>query len=275
MTLLTKTDIEKGALKRGTAAFDQHFPKLPEQHPPALIPGPPRSVVAASDESAHIPVAPPMEISSPTIVPSPTSLQAPPLAPMMPKSSTAGASSSSPIAEVPLPELPIEKAIERAAQSGKVSADYLNELAIQAARAIRTRDEAQWAPLFTRCTKALAHCARMTSEGQAVTWNAQRGNPDVILTKEIQKVVVARPADNDEGRRHLGNLFGFVIGEQVFNEGNNRGAYFLVSMLSEFSKITLPPQEKFTTRNKDAAGFFKKKIAQQFMDMYKYSRGAK
>jgi len=269
MTILTPAEIAAGALKRGTPAYDRHFPKLPEQRAPALIPGSPARVATPADTATEIPpVASPLDTASatsPGIPPAPLKRPVPP-PPLRPPVNPS-ASSSRPVAEQPLPELKIE-AVFGSAVLDKFNESQLNELAIQAAREIRTRDESQWAPLLTRCTKSLAHCARMISENKAVDWNGLRASADVLLTKEIKKVIDARPADGHEGRRHLATLFGFVIGEQVFNEGNNRGAYFLVVMVGEFQKIALPAQEKFKTRDKDASSFLKKKIAQQFLDMY-------
>jgi hypothetical protein len=264
MTLLTPGDIARGALKRGTPAFDEHFPKLPEQHPPALIPGSPKKVAIRMDAPSTIPTAPSVDASEGPIL---LMRRGPPplLPPPMPKAS---ASSSSPVVVQALPELDVEARFALAI-SQKAGSEGLNALAVAAAREIRTRDESQWAPLLVRCTKGLAHCARMISEGQSVTWNGQRAGADVIFAKKVQTVLNARPTDNEIGRAQLGSLFGFVIGEQVFNEGNNRGAYFLVSMLSEFHKIPLPAQEKFMARDKDSASFFQKKIAAQFEAMYK------
>jgi hypothetical protein len=269
MTLLTPTDIAAGALKRGTAAYDRHFPKLSEQRAPALIPGSPKQVVKPADSAPDIPaVVPPSDAAPSTSsgippVPLGRPVPPPPLRPLV----KASASSSRPLAEPPLPDLTIEARFNSAI-THKFDEAQLNDLAIQAAREIRTRDESQWAPLLTRCTKSLAHCARKISEDRDVNWNGLRASADVLLTKEIKKVIDARPVDGDEGRRHLATLFGFVISEQVFSEGNNRGAYFLVLMVGEFQKIALPAQEKFKGRDKDESGFFKKKIAQQFVDMY-------
>jgi len=263
---LTPADIAEGALQRGTPAYNKHFPKLPEQHAPALVPGAPKQVAKAPDTAPDIPAAPPLgeDASASSAIPMAPPMQSIPLPPPMLKPSAR--SSAQAVAPV-LPQLQIEARFELAIEQ-KAGGDDLNVLAIQAAREIRTRDEAQWATLMTRCTQSLAHCARTISEGKGVTWNGQRGGADTLLTREIQKVLAARPADVDAGRRNLAKVFAFVIAEQVFNEGNNRGAYFLVTMLGEFNKIGLPAQEKFMTRNKDESGFLKSKLAGQFMAMY-------
>jgi GNAT superfamily N-acetyltransferase len=103
--------------------------------------------------------------------------------------------------------------------------------------------------------------------------NDPESGPNLTLrfqTIQFTKTAIEKmKANPNERRAALAELFGQVIANQPLREGNNRFTNLLLVIVSSiFNNEKLPKPEQLAIRDKNV-GFSAKKIADQFLDMYK------
>lgn len=175
----------------------------------------------------------------------------------------------SPLPYESIPPITVESSYLEGWSKNKISSNsveyYLISIALVAAHTIYSKPINIKAPLITRCTLRLANCARINECGEPVLWR-HRANANILAKRIESGLSILESNQSPETKRNtVADLFTFIVAEQVFCEGNNRAAYFLIVMLSFIYKVPIPKQSRLQNRPK--ISFRPRDIKKQYMNM--------